>query len=168
MDFPTRPIFELLRPSKAAGMVEEDAPGRLAPLVPTQVKCLVQSPYATLVGWQERIGLVAFVASNCNTASDRDVYVSELMRHIRVDSYGACLHNMDFPKEADPDNPVNSRENNDFAIGKNAVTRRCAMRSQKIPSRCWHTTDTSSCSSYRIHFVTDLLTRRFKMLSFRE
>ena len=61
------------------------------------------------------------------------MYVSELMRHIRVDSYGACLHNKDFPKEADPDNPVNSRENNDFAIGKNAVTRRCAMRPRKYP-----------------------------------
>jgi len=95
MDFPTRPIFELTHHS-------------LAPLIPTQ----------------ERTGLVAFVASNCNTASNRDVYVSELMRHIQVDSYGACLHNTDFPQEVDPDNPVNSRQNNDFAIGKNAVTRR--------------------------------------------
>ncbi|XP_056593528.1 alpha-(1,3)-fucosyltransferase 10 [Triplophysa dalaica] len=40
---------------------------------------------------------VAYVQSDCDPPSDRDVYVQELMRHIQVDSYGACLHNKDLP-----------------------------------------------------------------------
>lgn len=40
---------------------------------------------------------VAYVQSDCDPPSDRDVYVAELMRHIAVDSYGQCLHNRDLP-----------------------------------------------------------------------
>lgn len=41
---------------------------------------------------------VLYVHSDCDTPSGRDVYVKELMKHIKVDSYGACLHNKDLPK----------------------------------------------------------------------
>jgi len=41
---------------------------------------------------------VAYIQSGCNPPSDRDVYVQELMKHIRVDSYGKCLHNKDLPQ----------------------------------------------------------------------
>ena len=41
----------------------------------------------------ESLGPVAYVQSNCDTPSERDDYVAELMRHIKVDSYGKCLHN---------------------------------------------------------------------------
>ncbi|XP_024271038.1 alpha-(1,3)-fucosyltransferase 10-like [Oncorhynchus tshawytscha] len=40
---------------------------------------------------------VVYVQSDCDPPSDRDAYVSELMKHIRVDSYGQCLHNKDLP-----------------------------------------------------------------------
>ncbi|XP_010887894.2 alpha-(1,3)-fucosyltransferase 10 isoform X1 [Esox lucius] len=40
---------------------------------------------------------VAYIQSDCDTPSDRDTYVSELMKHIQVDSYGQCLHNRDLP-----------------------------------------------------------------------
>ncbi|XP_064164082.1 alpha-(1,3)-fucosyltransferase 10 isoform X2 [Anguilla rostrata] len=40
---------------------------------------------------------VVYVQSDCDPPSDRDAYIRELMRHIRVDSYGACLHNRDLP-----------------------------------------------------------------------
>ncbi|XP_020288118.1 alpha-(1,3)-fucosyltransferase 10 isoform X2 [Pseudomyrmex gracilis] len=39
------------------------------------------------------IAPVLYIQSDCDTASDRDYYVLELMKHIRVDSYGACINN---------------------------------------------------------------------------
>ena len=50
---------------------------------------------------QKELGLapVAYIQSDCVTPSDRDIYVAELMKHIKVDSYGSCLHNKDLPNE---------------------------------------------------------------------
>eukprot|EP01116_Phalansterium_solitarium_P024439 TRINITY_DN8965_c0_g1_i1.p1 TRINITY_DN8965_c0_g1~~TRINITY_DN8965_c0_g1_i1.p1 ORF type:complete len:669 (-),score=258.69 TRINITY_DN8965_c0_g1_i1:189-2195(-) len=41
--------------------------------------------------------VVVFMASNCNTggATERTEYVKELMKYVKVDSYGHCLHNTD-------------------------------------------------------------------------
>jgi hypothetical protein len=39
--------------------------------------------------------LAVFFASNCRDRSGRQEYVRELMRHLRVDSYGRCLRNRD-------------------------------------------------------------------------
>ncbi|XP_072746923.1 alpha-(1,3)-fucosyltransferase 10 isoform X1 [Anoplolepis gracilipes] len=36
---------------------------------------------------------VLYIQSDCNTASDRDRYVLELMKYIRIDSYGTCVNN---------------------------------------------------------------------------
>ena len=44
------------------------------------------------------IGIIMYLHSDCGTPSDRDTYVAELMKHIQVDSYGACLHNRDLPQ----------------------------------------------------------------------
>ncbi|EZA56575.1 hypothetical protein DMN91_003208 [Ooceraea biroi] len=41
----------------------------------------------------ENIAPVLYIQSDCDTASDRDRYILELMKHIRIDSYGACLNN---------------------------------------------------------------------------
>ena len=38
---------------------------------------------------------VAWVASNCDSRSGREAYVRGLMRHLAVDSFGACLHTRD-------------------------------------------------------------------------
>ena len=43
------------------------------------------------------IGLVIYIQSDCNPPSDRDSYVWELMKYVKVDSYGECLHNRDLP-----------------------------------------------------------------------
>ena len=43
------------------------------------------------------IGLVIYLQSDCNPPSDRDTYVQELMKYVKVDSYGRCLHNKDLP-----------------------------------------------------------------------
>ncbi|KAL5018425.1 hypothetical protein ScPMuIL_004147 [Solemya velum] len=40
---------------------------------------------------------VMYTHSDCNPPSDRDTYVSILMKHLDVDSYGTCLHNRDLP-----------------------------------------------------------------------
>ncbi|XP_076638056.1 alpha-(1,3)-fucosyltransferase 10 [Colletes latitarsis] len=39
-----------------------------------------------------------YIQSDCDTASNRDIYVAELMKYIRVDSYGTCLNNAQFDK----------------------------------------------------------------------
>jgi hypothetical protein len=41
--------------------------------------------------------LVAVMISNCGAPSFRLQYLEELMSHIRVDSYGGCLHSRDIP-----------------------------------------------------------------------
>ncbi|XP_031838129.1 alpha-(1,3)-fucosyltransferase 10 isoform X2 [Nomia melanderi] len=39
-----------------------------------------------------------YIQSDCDTASNRDIYVAELMKYIRVDSYGTCLNNAQFDR----------------------------------------------------------------------
>ncbi len=46
----------------------------------------------------EGLGLVAYVQSSCDTPSGRDEFVQDLMKHVKIDSYGHCLHNKDLPK----------------------------------------------------------------------
>ena len=45
----------------------------------------------------EGYGLAMYLHSGCDNPSDRDSYVSELMKYIVVDSYGLCLHNKNLP-----------------------------------------------------------------------
>ncbi|XP_066583148.1 alpha-(1,3)-fucosyltransferase 10 [Prorops nasuta] len=42
---------------------------------------------------RENLSSILYIQSDCETASDRDLYVKELMKHIPIDSYGACLNN---------------------------------------------------------------------------
>jgi hypothetical protein len=42
---------------------------------------------------------VVFVQSDCDTPSERDTYVAELMKYIPVDSYGTCLNNKKLPEQ---------------------------------------------------------------------
>ena len=48
---------------------------------------------------EEGLALIAYVQSDCGTASDRDQLVKMLQRYIAVDSYGQCLHNKDLPEQ---------------------------------------------------------------------
>jgi len=41
--------------------------------------------------------LCVFIASNCGSLNGREEYVTELQKYMRVDSYGSCLHNKDWP-----------------------------------------------------------------------
>lgn len=63
---------------------------------------LTSSIYTVPIGQksmhQSDIELVFFMQSDCDTMSGRDDYVQELMNHVKVDSYGACLKNKELPK----------------------------------------------------------------------
>ena len=41
---------------------------------------------------------VMYLHSDCDPPSDRDSYMREMMKYIKVDSYGKCLHNKDLPE----------------------------------------------------------------------
>ncbi len=59
-------------------------------VVSTQVKNKLQT--------EEGLAPIAYIQSDCVCPSDRDIFVKELMKHIKVDSYGLCLHNKDLPQ----------------------------------------------------------------------
>ncbi|KAK8721704.1 hypothetical protein OTU49_012522, partial [Cherax quadricarinatus] len=46
---------------------------------------------------EESLAAVAYVQSDCDSPSERDSYVEELAKYIKIDSYGSCLHNRDLP-----------------------------------------------------------------------
>lgn len=58
------------------------------------------------------IASVVYIQSHGEVPSDRDRYVSELMKHIPVDSYGTSLHNRDLPEKFH--NPAETFENEEF------------------------------------------------------
>ena len=60
------------------------------------------------------IALVNFVQSDCGTPSDRDTYVKELMKYMKVDSYGKCVHNKDLP--AHLVDPIGGMDAKDFMM----------------------------------------------------
>ena len=41
----------------------------------------------------EGLAPVAYVQSGCDTPSQRDEWVKEFMKYVKVDSYGECLNN---------------------------------------------------------------------------
>ncbi|VVC90063.1 unnamed protein product [Leptidea sinapis] len=45
----------------------------------------------------KNISAVMYLQTDCETATERDEYVKELMKYIQVDSYGTCLKNKDMP-----------------------------------------------------------------------
>lgn len=47
----------------------------------------------------ENLAPIIYVQTGCNTPSDRDIYIQELMKYIPIDSYGKCLHNKDLPEQ---------------------------------------------------------------------
>ncbi|XP_063985954.1 alpha-(1,3)-fucosyltransferase 10 isoform X2 [Diachasmimorpha longicaudata] len=48
---------------------------------------------------EENRAPLLYLQSNCDTLSDRDLYISELMKYIRVDAFGACLNNRNLPDD---------------------------------------------------------------------
>lgn len=73
-------------------------------LIPTSEKNRLQR--------EENLAPVAYIQSDCYTPSDRDIYVQALMKHIKIDSYGKCLHNKDLPPQLA--NGVRNMNDHDF------------------------------------------------------
>nr|XP_006004976.1 PREDICTED: alpha-(1,3)-fucosyltransferase 11 isoform X2 [Latimeria chalumnae] len=57
---------------------------------------------------------VLYMQSHCDVPSDRDRYVQELMKYIKIDSYGKCLHNQDLPNERLVDTMTATSEDSEF------------------------------------------------------
>ncbi|KAH8274149.1 hypothetical protein KR044_012509 [Drosophila immigrans] len=53
--------------------------------------------------FNRNLASVVFLQTDCNTMSGREDYVRELMKHMKVDSYGGCLHNRDLPESLQKD-----------------------------------------------------------------
>ncbi|XP_076459282.1 GDP-fucose protein O-fucosyltransferase 4-like [Babylonia areolata] len=76
----------------------------------------IRQPVSTAQKNEEKklrdLASVVYVQSHCDVPSDRDSYVKELMKYIKIDSYGACLHNKDLPSELLE--PAETFEHKDF------------------------------------------------------
>lgn len=47
----------------------------------------------------DTIAPVLYIQSDCDTPIGRDYLVKKLSKYIRIDSYGKCLTNKNFPKQ---------------------------------------------------------------------
>lgn len=50
------------------------------------------------------IAPILYIQSECNSSTERDAYVKELMKFQKVDSYGKCLNNLKLPLTAQTNN----------------------------------------------------------------
>ena len=47
----------------------------------------------------EGLAPLVYVQSSCDAPSHRDLFVEELGKYIKIDSYGKCLNNKTLPKQ---------------------------------------------------------------------
>ena len=96
-------------------------------------------------------GLVMYIQSDCGTPSDRDAYVTELMKYVQVDSYGKCLHNKDLPEKlVDPVTGMNSPDLLDI-IGsyKFVLAFENAVCQDYITEKFWRSFEAGSVPIYK-------------------
>ncbi|CAH1159349.1 unnamed protein product, partial [Phaedon cochleariae] len=55
----------------------------------------------------QNLSPILYVQSDCDTPIGRDYLVNELSKYIKIDSYGKCLKNKEFPKEMNEVDPLN-------------------------------------------------------------
>lgn len=61
----------------------------------------------------KEIAPILYLQSDCETSTERDEYVKELMKYITIDSYGTCLNNKQLPQNL-KDDYLNILSNTDF------------------------------------------------------
>ncbi|XP_043604040.1 alpha-(1,3)-fucosyltransferase 10 isoform X1 [Bombus pyrosoma] len=61
-------------------------------------KYFVSTKEKTRLIYERNLAPLLYIQSDCDTASNRDIYVAELMKYIRIDSYGECLNNAQLEK----------------------------------------------------------------------
>ncbi len=79
-----------------------------------------------------------FLQSGCNPPSDRDAYIHELMKYLKVDSYGACLKNKELPAHLKSPLTMHDDSLRDF-VGqyKFALTFENAICDDYITEKLW-------------------------------
>ena len=96
-------------------------------------------------------GLVMYLHSDCGTPSDRDSYVTELMKYVKVDSYGKCVHNADLPEHLrDPVSGMNSPDLMDIISHyKFVLSFENAICEDYITEKLWRTLEAGSVPVYK-------------------
>ncbi|XP_043488050.1 alpha-(1,3)-fucosyltransferase 10 [Polistes fuscatus] len=56
-------------------------------------KYFLSSKEKTILMEKENLAPLLYIQSDCNTATNRDSYILELMKYIKIDSYGLCINN---------------------------------------------------------------------------
>ena len=79
-----------------------------------------------------------YLQSGCNPPSDRDAYVNELMKYMKVDSYGACLQSKELPENLKSPLTMHNDELRKF-VGKYkfALTFENAICNDYITEKLW-------------------------------
>lgn len=83
---------------------------------------VLTAPRAQQTGYSTGVTVATFTSNCANAgAKERFKYLEELMRHIPVHSYGACLHNRDEPEMANDPNwpPIAQRRARKIAVLSN-------------------------------------------------
>ena len=98
---------------------------------------------------EEGLAPVAYVQSGCDGPSLRDEWVTEFMKHIRVDSYGACLNNKQLP----PDMRGSEKFESDkfykyLARYKFVISFENAICDDYVTEKLWRTLATGSVPIY--------------------
>ncbi|XP_076177033.1 alpha-(1,3)-fucosyltransferase 10 isoform X2 [Ptiloglossa arizonensis] len=86
-------------------------------------KYFVPTKEKTKLMYTQNLAPLLYIQSDCDTASNRDIYIAELMKYIRVDSYGTCLNNAQFDKRL-KENYLEILDTDDFLsfVGKYKFT----------------------------------------------
>ena len=100
---------------------------------------------------KDDIGLVMYIHSDCNVPSDRDSYATELMKYVKVDSYGSCIHNKDLPKHLR--DPVSGMDSPDLlkiqGRYKFVLAFENALADDYITEKLWRTFKAGSVPIYK-------------------
>ena len=98
---------------------------------------------------EEGLAPVAYVQSGCDSPSLRDEWVSEFMKHIKVDSYGACLNNKQLPADLRGSEKFESdRFYKYLARYKFVIAFENAICDDYVTEKLWRTLGTGSVPIY--------------------
>lgn len=98
---------------------------------------------------EEGLAPVAYVQSGCETPSMRDEWVTEFMKHIKVDSYGSCLHNKDLPREIQGSDKFKDRQYfNLLAKYKFVIAIENAVCDDYVTEKLWRTLQVGAIPIY--------------------
>ena len=114
-------------------------------------KLMTPLKYSTSEKSKNDYGLVMYLHSDCGTPSDRDSYVTELMKYVKVDSYGKCVHNADLPEHLrDPISGMNSPDLMDIISHyKFVLSFENAICEDYITEKLWRTLEAGSVPVYK-------------------